>query len=123
MRTNHGKHGKYTERDADHRTQPIHRITSDTLSVSFRAFGGSESSFPHSRYRLHHEQFIAPVVDHFHGDLLAVAWLEGRADGAGQVVPDGIVVDPLQGPLEVVPGRGPREEGLADVEAEVVVIG
>ena len=71
----------------------------------------------------HHQQLVAAVVDDLDGDLAVLAGLEGRADRAGQVVPDAFLVVASEGLPQVLPGAGAGEEGLADVEAQAVVVG
>jgi len=52
-----------------------------------------------------------------------VAGGEGGAGGAGEVIPNGLFVSAFDGFADAVPSFGAGEEGLADVEAETVVVG
>jgi hypothetical protein len=63
---------------------------------------------------LHHQQLIAPVVDHLDGHLPVLAHREGGASRAVWVHPDTLVGLPFEIPLQVIPGTGKREERLAD---------
>jgi len=54
--------------------------------------------------RFDHDEFVPAVVDDLHGDLLLVTGRKGFARGSGKVLPDGVLIDALESPLEVVPG-------------------
>ena len=72
---------------------------------------------------LHHQQFVAAVVDHLHGDLPCSPASNGALMVPARWSQTDSSYSPLQRALEVVPGAGAGEERLADVEAEAVVVG
>ena len=74
------------------------------------------------RERFYHYQLVPPVIDDLHRDLPVVACLEGRADGSREMRPHAVLERAPERALEALPCRGPREERLADVEAESVVV-
>ena len=75
------------------------------------------------RQLLHDQQFVAPIVDDFDGNLLVLARFKRGAGRAGQVVPDTFFVFALERFLQIVPGAGAGKERLRDMETEIVVVG